>query len=164
MRLQLMVVPKPRSQMQPCHLPCEQPDHIQYSLDTFKTSYSQEHQQIFLAQSAASVTSGFMPNSTEADPQFSLCFQCALVERSRTTVPEPANLSTLCNQCFDKYCYNPASPPSKSAIVGRQLAFVDPDLQNEVFLKQHGTQLGIGIAAAVAALIAIVAAFLFWRC
>ncbi|KIJ28678.1 hypothetical protein M422DRAFT_784491 [Sphaerobolus stellatus SS14] len=131
--------------------------------DTFKTSYSQEHQKVFLAQSAVSATSGFMPKSTEADPQFSLCFQCALVERSRIAVPNPASLSSLCNQCFDKYCYNPASPPSKSAIVGRKLVYVDPDLQNEGFLKQHGTQLGIGIAAAVAALIAIIAAFIFWR-
>ncbi|KIJ35171.1 hypothetical protein M422DRAFT_262548 [Sphaerobolus stellatus SS14] len=49
-------------------------------------------------------------------------------------------------------------PISLHSAISALLVFVDPDLQNEGFLKQHGTQLGIGIATVVVALIAIIAA------
>jgi lysophospholipase len=103
-------------------------------------------------------TSGFLPNSTKADPNFLKCFKCAIVDRSRLMLPNPVDRSDFCQTCFRHYCYDPKNEPSANEITGRKLVFTDPDLRNEGSLKKQGVQLAIGIAAGVAALIAIVVA------
>lgn len=68
--------------------------------------------------------------------------------------------SSICEQCFEQYCYDPNNPPSKSELPGRKLIFVDPDPQGldalEGFLGKNKLKLVgafIGLAAFVAILI-----------
>ncbi|KIJ42632.1 hypothetical protein M422DRAFT_31221 [Sphaerobolus stellatus SS14] len=131
--------------------------------DGFKTSYSQEHQDLFYDQSYMSATGGYIPNRLGSDPNFLNCLKCATIDRARLMAQPPIVRSQTCQTCFDRYCYNPDNQPSSKAIVGRKLVFTDPDLKNEGFLQQHRVQLGVGIAAAVVALLVIIVAFIFWR-
>lgn len=73
--------------------------------------------------------SGFVPGTNDADPDFGLCLQCAAIDRARLKVTPFIKRSDKCNECFRRYCFDPATPPSKSQLPNRRLEFVDPDPQ-----------------------------------
>lgn len=135
-----------------------------FSPDSFKTAYSQSHQELFFTQSFLSATSGFIPNELGPDEAFPDCLKCAAVDRARLVAQPPIPRSQICQSCFDRYCYYPDNPPSRNEIVGRQLAFVDPDLKAvSPPPRKRGVQvqLGIGIAAAAVAVAVICVVVLY---
>ena len=81
------------------------------------------------------------------------------MDRARLAVQNPVERSDVCKKCFSQYCYDPKNQPSANAIVGRKFVFTDPDLKKEGFLKRHGEQIGVGVAAGVVVIIAIVVAW-----
>lgn len=124
-----------------------------YSSPTFRLVYTLKHTQRFIDQVHAAITSGFTPSSDDPDPDFGVCLKCAALDRGRlplrfadttnpngnSTNPNPNSNSTRtemiprsvkCQQCFDRYCYDPSRPPSARDLPpGRKYAFVDPDPQ-----------------------------------
>lgn len=130
------------------------------STGTFKLSYTPKHTRMFLDQVHANVLGGFTPNSNEPDADFGRCLQCAAVDRARTKGGLNITRSSICEGCFNQYCYNPADPPSKDALPNRKLEFVDPDPQGvakvEGFLgKSKGVLIGgfVGLFVFLAVLI-----------
>lgn len=107
--------------------------------DSFQLRFSDKHTSLFLDQAYQTATSGFIPGQLGADPEWAKCLQCAMVDRQRyRTVPAFPPRSAICNQCFTRYCFDPASPPSPEnlAVVGRQTKFTDPDPQPS-FFERH---------------------------
>ena len=85
--------------------------------------------------------SGFLAKSTSRDTDWGACLQCAAIDRSRYKLSPTLPRSDFCAKCFARYCFDPAAPPDGSPIVGRKLAFVDPDPTGvaavEQFLSVH---------------------------
>jgi hypothetical protein len=94
------------------------------STGTFQIQYDLPHTRQFIDQVHGNVLAGFKPNTTEADPNFGKCLQCAALDRAR----RPANISrsVFCQACFDQYCFDPTRPPSAAQLPGRKLVLVNP--------------------------------------
>ncbi|KIJ52232.1 hypothetical protein M422DRAFT_156921 [Sphaerobolus stellatus SS14] len=124
--------------------------------DTFKTSFSPKHEDLFLTQVFQSTTSGFVKDSLGADPDFPKCLQCAAIDRARLLSTKAIPRSDFCTSCFDKYCYNSTNTLSNKNFPGRKFIFVDPDssglVKAESFIKEHKLQFAIGIGAGVGVL------------
>lgn len=137
--------------------------------DSFKLKYTDKHVELFLEQAFGSATSGFIPGQLGADPEWPKCLQCAAVDRQRfkasvnggTVIPR----SSQCETCFDRYCYDPANPPSadKLAVVGRKLTFVDPDPQPS-FFERHKKAIIIAVSVVGGLLVAGLAVFIICFC
>jgi lysophospholipase len=105
---------------------------INCSYATFQLQYTPKETRILFDQVFTNQISGFVPNTNKADPNFGKCLQCAAIDRARlanatTANPNPIPRSDFCTTCFKQYCYDPNNPPSKDALPGRKLTFVDPD-------------------------------------
>lgn len=128
-----------------------------FSTDTFKLSYTEKFQSVFLDQIHQITTGGFVPNKKGADPNFGKCLQCAAIDRARWKVNPIVERSPFCQQCFDQYCFNAGNVSSSSEIVGRKLNFVDPDPQGaaraEQFLSHNKAPLIVGLVAVVVIII-----------
>ncbi|KIJ52230.1 hypothetical protein M422DRAFT_156996 [Sphaerobolus stellatus SS14] len=132
---------------------------------SFKTSYTDKHQDLFMTQVFESSTSGFVNNSLGADPNFPKCLQCAAIDRARflsaANSSTPIPRSEFCTTCFDKYCYSLDNALSNKNFPGRKFVFVDPDpsglSQDLSFVKKHGVQLAIGIGVGVVCLLLLCA-------
>lgn len=96
---------------------------------TFRLTYTSKHQHLFFDQVHGNTISGFVPNTNNADPNFGLCLQCAVIDRARFKVQPVPSRSDVCQKCFKQYCFDPQNPPSASELPNRKLAFVDPDPQ-----------------------------------
>lgn len=108
---------------------------------------------MFINQAFTNTLSGFVPNTTNADPNFGKCLQCAAIDRSRLKVsPVPAR-SSFCTQCFQQYCFDPNNPPSASELPGRKQDFVDPDPsaldKAEDFFSKHKVPILVGAGVGV---------------
>jgi lysophospholipase len=99
---------------------------------------------------------GFTPNSNSPDPNWGKCLQCAAVDRARLR-ENITSRSSVCQQCFSQYCYDPLHPPSSSELPNRKFTLVDPDPRAiSAFLSHHkGPLIGglLGLAATIGALI-----------
>ncbi|KIY70403.1 hypothetical protein CYLTODRAFT_451708 [Cylindrobasidium torrendii FP15055 ss-10] len=95
---------------------------------TFKLSYTEKHQHLFLDQVHKNTIGGFIPNSNNPDVDFGRCLQCAAVDRARML--SWVDRSAFCADCFAQYCYDPLNPPQRDAIPDRKRSFVDPDPQD----------------------------------
>lgn len=81
--------------------------------DTFKLGYTDRHTELFLDQAFGSAKSGFIPGQFGPDPEWPLCLQCAAADRQRFKSASGVNpRSAQCERCFNRYCYDPANPPS----------------------------------------------------
>ncbi|GJJ05861.1 hypothetical protein Clacol_000048 [Clathrus columnatus] len=111
----------------------------------FQLSYSAIHQQQFFNQTFLGATCGFVPNTTSIDINFPSCLKCAAIDRARLTTTPPIQRSAICQQCFDRYCFNPADPPSNKDFPGRQFILVDPTPSTlskvQAFIQKHGVPL-----------------------
>ncbi|KAF9502000.1 phospholipase B [Pleurotus eryngii] len=134
---------------------------------TFTLSYTQKHQKLFFDQVFNLTTQGFTPNSQLPDPNFGVCLQCAAIDRARLKITPIPSRSAICTQCFQQYCFDPQNPPSKSALPGRKLAFVDPDPQGLTkvngFLSSNMYKLIGGLAGLVGFLFVLILGLLWWR-
>ncbi|KAJ7647403.1 phospholipase B [Roridomyces roridus] len=132
---------------------------------TFDLSYPTEHTQIFFNQVFTNTISGFTPNANTPDPNFGKCLQCAAIDRARSKVTPTVDRSSICSQCFDQYCYDPANPPSQSELPNRKLIFVDPTPEGlskiEGFLGDNKFKL-VGAVIGLIAFIALLCGGLFW--
>ncbi|KAH7919355.1 phospholipase B [Leucogyrophana mollusca] len=132
---------------------------------TFQFSYSSLFTAVFLNQAFANTLGGFVPNTTDADPNFGKCLQCAAIDRARYKASPTPSRSDVCTTCFSQYCYSPSNPPSVSELPGRDYNFTDPDpdAYNKVveFLKTHVGVLVGGILGLLA-LIGVIIGFIFW--
>lgn len=126
------------------------------STGTFKLSYTDKHASLFLDQIHSVMTGGFVPNVTGADPDFGKCLQCAAIDRSRFKTGLGVARSQTCSQCFKQYCFDPANPPSAMEIVGRKLAFVDPDPQGIAKVEGFLSRGKIGLIAGLVVLFAVI--------
>ena len=129
------------------------------SQGTFKLAYTSKETQVFLDQAHNNTIGGFTPNSNSPDPNWGKCLQCAAVDRARLRQNVTAR-SSICQQCFSQYCYDPSHPPSSSLLPNRKFKLVDPDPQGAekitTFLSAHkGPVIGalLGLVAAIGALI-----------
>ncbi|THH05817.1 hypothetical protein EW145_g4517 [Phellinidium pouzarii] len=133
--------------------------------DTFKLSYTDIHTSLFLDQIQAVTRGGFVPNEKGADPNFGNCLQCAAIDRARYKVNPTVPRSSICSQCFQQYCYDQGNPPAASEIVGRTLAFKDPDPQGvsqvEGFLSKNKIALILGLVGL--AVVTIASIFLIFE-
>lgn len=94
--------------------------------------------------------SGFVPNTTDADPNFGRCLQCAAVDRARYKISPVVIRSDFCQTCFTQYCFDPQNPPSLSEVPNRKQVFVDPDPQGlEDFLSENKFKLIGGLIGLV---------------
>lgn len=109
-------------------------------------------------------TSGFLPNLEGADKNFGTCFQCAAIDRARYKVSPTIARSDICTNCFKQYCFNPDSPPDKSAIVGRKYEFKDPDPQGVTKVKGFFSRHKAPIIAGVVILAVLIIASIFILC
>lgn len=100
-----------------------------YSTATFQLTYTQLHTHLFFDQVYNNIVSGFTPNSSNADPNWGKCLQCAAFDRGRSRAVPSIPRSSICSQCFKQYCFDPTNPPSLAELPNRKLAFVDPDPQ-----------------------------------
>ncbi|KAI0028749.1 phospholipase B [Vararia minispora EC-137] len=131
---------------------------------TFQIQYDLLHTRQFIDQVHANVLAGFKPNTTEADPSFGKCLQCAALDRARRTVN--ITRSTFCQTCFDQYCFDPNNPPSASELPGRRLVLVNPSpgrlAQLSSFFSREKVPIILGFIGA-ALFIAGLTLFLVWR-
>lgn len=135
-----------------------------YSSATFQLEYTQKHTRIFIDQVFSGMTSGFVPNTNDADPNFGYCLQCAAVDRARLQVSPTIPRSSFCSKCFEQYCYDEANPPSVSQLPGRKYEFVDPDPQGTLsFLKRNKFKLLGGLIGLVVFISALVVGLIWWR-
>lgn len=131
---------------------------INCSTETFQLSYTLLHTHLFFDQVFDNIVSGFTPNSSNADPNWGRCLQCAAFDRGRARASPPIARSPLCTQCFAQYCFDPNNPPSISELPTRKLVFVDPNPQgNNVVLFLENNKLKfvgglIGLVAFIALL------------
>ncbi|RDB16981.1 Lysophospholipase 1 [Hypsizygus marmoreus] len=137
---------------------------------TFTLTYTRKHVSLFLSQVHNNIISGFTPNANTPDPNFGTCLQCAAIDRARlkvNTTSSPIPRSAICTQCFQQYCYDPLNPPSKIALPGRKLAFVNPDPVGldklGGFFAKHKFALIGGLAGLVALLGAMIGGLIFWK-
>ncbi|KAG7446364.1 phospholipase B [Guyanagaster necrorhizus] len=136
---------------------------------TFRLTYTQKHTRLFLDQVFNNTISGFTPNTTLADPDFPICLQCASVDRARYKVSSNATIarSSICEQCFKQYCYDPQNPPSVSELPDRKYTFVDPDPQGldkiTTFLSQSKFKLIGGLVGLAAFMGLLVGGLIWWR-
>lgn len=105
--------------------------------------------------------SGFVPNTNERDPNWGTCLKCAAIDRARLKVTPSIPRSSQCTACFQQYCYNPASPPSKTQLPGRKQEFVDPDPQGTARLGGFFSRNKFGLIGGVVGLIVFIAALTF---
>lgn len=96
------------------------------STGTFQIDYTPLHTRLFIDQVHTNVVSGFLSKSTAPDPDWGACLQCAAIDRSRYKLSPAPSRSDFCVNCFSRYCFDPATPPNGSLIIGRKLAFVNP--------------------------------------
>jgi lysophospholipase len=75
----------------------------------------------------ANAVGGFVPNTTSADADFGKALQCAAIDRARYKVDPALQRSAVCEEQFERYCWNPNNLASVSELPGRKLNFVDPD-------------------------------------
>ncbi|KAH7910589.1 phospholipase B [Hygrophoropsis aurantiaca] len=133
--------------------------------DAFQFSYSSLFTAVFINQAFTNTLGGFEPNTTQPDPNFGKCLQCAAIDRARYKVSSTPKRSDLCAQCFQQYCYNSSDPPNVSELPRRDYTFSDPDpdAYNKVvqFLKTHVGAL-VGLVIGVLAFIGAVIALIFW--
>ncbi|KAF7980794.1 hypothetical protein HWV62_36869 [Athelia sp. TMB] len=115
------------------------------NFNTFKLSYTALETRTFLDQAHANTIGGFTPNSNSPDADFGKCVQCAAVDRARFRQNTTAR-SSVCQACFVRYCYDPAHPPSVSALPNRQLTLADPKAPS--WLDRHKAALIGGIVGA----------------
>ena len=110
----------------------------------------------------ANTISGFVPNTTQADPNWGKCLQCGALDRARYHSTPPVQRSSFCSQCFQQYCYDPQNPPSQDELPGRKFQFVDPDPQGpaaaESFVQREKIPI---IAGSIGAAVVIVALIIF---
>ena len=134
------------------------PNGPSHSTGTFKIQYTEKHTRLFIEQAQNMTFSGFVPNIAGADKNFGTCFQCAAIDRARYKVSSTIPRSDICTNCFKQYCFNPDSPPDKSAIVGRKYEFKDPDPQGvakvQGFFSRHKAPIIAGIVILAVIIIA----------
>lgn len=86
-----------------------------------------------------------MPNTTSIDVNFPICLKCAAIDRARLATSPPIQRSVICQECFNRYCFNPFDPPTNKDLPGRKLIFVDPTPSSlskaELFITKHGIPL-----------------------
>lgn len=137
-----------------------------FSYGTFQLKYSAKQTQIFLDQTHANTVGGFTPNSNSPDINWGKCLQCAAVDRARFQ-QNTTSRSSICQQCFSQYCYDPLHPPSSSELPNRKLKLVDPDPQGSekvtTFIDAHKAPL-IGGLVGLVATIGILIASLWVLC
>ena len=104
-----------------------------------------------------------MPNTTEPDPNWGKCLQCAALDRARLKLNPPPRRSDTCTRCFMQYCYDPNQPPSASEVPSRDYVYKNPDPGGvnkvEEFLSRNKDAI-IGGAVGVSVLIASGIAFM----
>ncbi|KAJ7123198.1 phospholipase B [Mycena epipterygia] len=144
---------------------------------TFVLTYPLKHTQLFLDQVHFNTISGFtrvplhvsiyVPNANTPDPNFGICLQCAAVDRARTKVSPVVARSSICSQCFQQYCYDPAHPPSQSELPNRKLVFVDPTPQGltkvEGFLGTNKFKLLGGVIGLVVFIALLSGGLIWWK-
>ena len=150
---------------------------------TFRLVYTLKHTQRFIDQVHAAITLGFTPSSNDPDADFGVCLKCAALDRGRlplrfadalnstnsnstTARPQAIPRSIKCQQCFDRYCYDPSRPPSARDLPpGRKYAFVDPDPQGFDRLTGFLDRAKFGLVGALVGLmvfVGVLIAFLLW--
>ena len=133
-----------------------------FSTGTFKIEYTPLHSRLFVDQAHTNTISGFLPKSKAADPGWGACLQCAAIDRARYKQSPVLPRSDFCAKCFKQYCFDPASPPDGSLVIGRKLAFVDPQPTGfsklGLFFKRNKFAFiggAIGLVALIGGLIAL---------
>ena len=128
---------------------------------TFKIAYSQKETEFFLDQVHNNTIGGFTPNSNSPDPNWGKCLQCAAVDRARLR-ENITSRSSICQQCFSQYCYDPSHPPSSSELPNRKFTLVDPAQGTSItsFLSNRKGSLTGGFLS----LIAVIGALIGFLC
>ncbi|KIM83371.1 hypothetical protein PILCRDRAFT_819610 [Piloderma croceum F 1598] len=130
-------------------------DNPSTNYDTFQFAYTDKETQIFLDQAHNNTIGGFTPNSNAPDPNWGKCLQCAAVDRARLK-QNVTSRSSMCQECFSQYCYDPLNPPSSSELPNRKFTLVDPDpqglLQITTFLSANKASIIGGVLGLVMAL------------
>ncbi|KAF9071127.1 phospholipase B [Rhodocollybia butyracea] len=131
---------------------------------TFQLQYTAKASQVLFDQVHNNTISGFVPNTTHADPNFGRCLQCAAVDRARYKLSPIVNRSEFCQTCFTQYCFNPEAPPSLSEVPDRQQLFVDPDPQGLVdFLSANKFKLIGGLVGLIVFIALLVGGLIWWK-
>lgn len=81
---------------------------------TYKLDYSREDTGKFLESMWTTVTRGYHNSTSSSDDQWGACFACGIVERKRQA--QNLSRSAVCEQCFDRYCYD-AGPSDGGSMI-----------------------------------------------
>ncbi|EFI28204.1 phospholipase B [Coprinopsis cinerea okayama7 len=134
---------------------------------TFQLSYTLKHTRLMFDQIHTNLISGFKPDTNDADPDWGICLQCAAIDRARFKVSPTVERSEKCTECFQRYCYDPQNPPSKSQLPNRKLEFVDPDPQGfdrlGGFFHRNRFALIGGLIGLIVFIAGLIVGLLWWK-
>lgn len=121
---------------------------------TYKLEYSREETQQFLDAMFNVTTRGISNSTSPRDEQWPACFACAIVERRRQF--QNISRSTVCEGCFDRYCWDGADTSGLGANAASNPDEVYTDAAYPMMGDSYSVMKATGVAAfLVAAIVAL---------